>query len=74
MLALWESKTSLQELKDDPRAIRAFIKSFRYFLKKRIWVESLDVTVYGDDGEINMSFQNGDLSLTTMTKIFKILF
>ena len=52
MLALWESKTSLQELKDDPRAIRAFIKSFRklFFEKSGYGVESLDVTVYGDDG------------------------
>jgi hypothetical protein len=51
MLALWESRTSLQELKDDPRAIRSFIKAFRraYFEKNGYGVESMDITLYVDD-------------------------
>lgn len=49
MLALWESRLSLDELKSDPKAVRAFVRGFRKASFERGgYAESMDVTVSGD--------------------------
>lgn len=51
MLALWESRTSLAELRADPKAVRAFTKAFRKasFERSGYAVESMDATIHTDD-------------------------
>ena len=53
MLAIWESRTSLDELRTDPRALKAFVKAFRKasFERSGYAVESMDVTIHSEDGD-----------------------
>lgn len=49
LLALWESKASLAELRNDPSAVRAFVKAFRKTsFEQSGYAESMDVTVFED--------------------------
>lgn len=52
MLALWQSRTSLAELRTDPRALKSFIRAFRKasFERGGYGVESMDVTIHSHDG------------------------
>lgn len=54
MMALWESRISLAELRNDPAAVRSFIKSFRKTnFERGGYAESLDMTVHADgDGRV----------------------
>ncbi len=60
MLALWESRTSLAELRADPRALRAFVSSFRKasFERSGYGVESMDVTIHSDDGDGKSKYED----------------
>lgn len=60
MLALWESRTSLAELRSDPRAIRSFVKAFRKasFERSGFNVESMDVTLHSDEGDGKSKYED----------------
>lgn len=59
MLALWESRISLEDLKNDPKAIRAFVKSFRKANFERSgFAESMDVTLHSDDGDGKSKYED----------------
>lgn len=60
MLALWQSRTSLDELKNDPKAIRAFVRAFRKqaFERGGFGVESMDVTLHSDDGDGKSKYED----------------
>lgn len=59
MLALWESRTSLEELKNDPKAVRAFVKSFRKASFERSgYAESMDATIHSDGGDGRSKYED----------------
>lgn len=59
MLALWESRVSLAELKNDKRAVRSFVKSFRKAAFERSgYAESMDVTVHCNDGDGRSKYED----------------
>lgn len=60
MLALWENRTTLAELRTDPRALKAFIKSYRKATYERsgYGVESMDVTIHSEDGDGKSKYED----------------
>lgn len=60
MLALWENRTSLEELRADPRALKAFTRSFRKasFERSGFGVESMDATIYSEDGNGKSKYED----------------
>lgn len=60
MLALWETRTSLTELRADPRALQAFVRSFRKasFERSGYGVESMDVTIHSEDGDGKSKYED----------------
>lgn len=60
MLALWQSRTSLAELRTDPKAVRAFVSAFRKasFERSGFGVESMDVTLHSDDGDGKSKYED----------------
>lgn len=60
ILAILESRTSIEELSADPKAIRAFVTAFRKasFERSGYGVESMDVTLYRDDGDGKSKFDD----------------
>jgi len=60
MLALWENRTSLDELRSDPRALKAFVKSFRkaHFERSGYGIESMDVTIHSDGGKGKSKYED----------------
>lgn len=66
MLALWESRTSLSELRTDPKALKAFIRSFRKasFERSGYNVESMDVTIHSNDGDGKSKYEDAKYQRT----------
>lgn len=59
MLALWESRTSLDDLKNDHKAVRAFVKAFRKTSFERGgYAESMDVTLHSDSGDGRSKYED----------------
>lgn len=59
MLALWESRLSLDELKNDPKAVRQFVKSFRKASFERSgYAESMDATIHCGDGNGKSKYED----------------
>lgn len=66
MLALWESRTSLAELRSDPKAVSSFIRAFRKasFERSGYGVESMDVTLHSDDGDGASKYESAKFNRT----------
>lgn len=74
MLALWESRTSLDELKNDPKAVRSFVKAFRKTSFERGgFAESMDVTLHSDDGHGKSKYEDARYQRTLANEDDKFL-
>lgn len=69
MLALWESRTSLDELKSDPKAIRSFVKAFRKASFERSgYAESMDVTIHSENGDGRSKYEDARYQRTLVNQ------